>query len=193
MSRLTLVKHSLPQIESAVPAREWQLSPEGRDRAQSLAKRLSQCDPDVVVTSPEPKATQTGEIIASFLEVPLHEVDGLHEHDRRGVDFLEKSTFDRSIADLFSRPTELVLGNETADAAHTRFSQAIEEVLRKFAQRNVVAVAHGTVISLFVSRISDLDPFALWKRLGLPSWIVLTHPDFAVTDIVEGLGEDAVV
>ena len=193
MSRLTLLKHSLPQIETVVPAREWQLSSEGRVRAVTLAQRLSQHDPDVVVTSPEPKATQTGEIVASSLEVPLHAVDGLHEHDRRDVGFLEKALFERSIADLFSRPNELVLGNETADAAYTRFSTAIGEILRKFAQRSVVAVTHGTVISLFVSRIANMDPFELWERLGLPSWVVLTHPELAVVEIVGSLGEDAVV
>jgi broad specificity phosphatase PhoE len=43
--------------------------------------------------------------------------------------------------------------------------------------QNLAIVAHGTVISLFVSRLTNADPFLLWKRLGLPSFVVLSLPD----------------
>ncbi len=35
--RLILVKHSLPVLEPAVPAREWRLGEEGRRRCAGLA------------------------------------------------------------------------------------------------------------------------------------------------------------
>jgi broad specificity phosphatase PhoE len=37
----------------------------------------------------------------------------------------------------------------------------------------VVIVAHGTVISLFVSRLIGISDFLLWNELGLPSFVVI--------------------
>ena len=40
-----------------------------------------------------------------------------------------------------------------------------------------------------MSRISELDPFALWQQLGLPSWVVLSRPDLGVVEIRRSIGE----
>jgi hypothetical protein len=49
----------------------------------------------------------------------------------------------------------------------------------------VVVVAHGTVISLYVAGRTGAPPFGLWKRLGLPSFVVVTVPDGRVVSVVE--------
>ena len=192
MQTLILVKHSLPEIDSTVPAKEWHLSEEGRVRAQILAEKLSHYDLDVMVSSVEPKAIETAEIAARFLKTPVEIVKGLHEHERSHVGFLKKERFEQSIGRFFFRPTELIFGEETADKAHGRFSKAVYGLSNRFLQEKVALITHGTVLSLFVSRISALEPFALWKQLGMPSWIVLSRPDWGVVEICRSVeGEDA--
>ena len=182
MPVLVLVKHSLPEIDPAVPSREWRLSEVGRVRSRILAEQLDQYDLDEVISSNEPKAIETAEILASVLDIPVEVIEGLHEHERSNVGFLEKERFEQSIVRFFSRPAELVFGEETAEAAFDRFSKAVHVLADRFMQANVALVTHGTVLSLFVSRTSGLEPFATWKRLGLPSFIVLSRPGFGLVE-----------
>ena len=190
MQTLILVKHSLPEIDPSVPAKEWVLSDEGRRRARILGERLDRYNPDRVVSSIERKAFETAEIAAGALNVPVEVFDGLHEHERGNVGFLEKECFEQSIRRFYERPSELVFGEETADSAHDRFSMAVNRITARYPKENIAIVTHGTVLSLFVSRISDLEPFALWKRLGLPWWVVLSRPGFDVVEICRGMGEE---
>ncbi len=183
MSALVLVKHSLPLVDPGVPARKWRLSDEGRVRSRMLGEKLAGYDLNLVVSSDEPKAVETAEIAAEALDVPIEIVEGLHEHERGNVGFLEKDRFERSVERFFCGPADLVFGEETADEAHDRFSNAVNGLSDRFRHRNIAIVTHGTVLSLFVSRLSELEPFALWKRLGLPSWVTLSRPDFRVVEI----------
>jgi broad specificity phosphatase PhoE len=66
-----------------------------------------------------------------------------------------------------------VFGDETADAAHARFSGTVHSILKSDPDKTIVIVSHGTVISLFVSRLTGISDFQLWSELGLPSLVVL--------------------
>lgn len=189
MQTLILVKHSLPEIDPSVPANEWILSDEGRRRARRLGERLDRYNLHRVVSSIEHKAVETAEIAAGNLNVPVEVVQRLHEHERANVGFLEKERFERSIRRFFASPTELVFGEETADSAHDRFSNSVRKLTYRYPKENIAIVTHGTVLSLFVSRIADLGPFALWKQLRLPSWIVLSRPGFRVIEICPNIGD----
>lgn len=182
MPVLVLVKHSLPEIVPAVSSRDWHLSEEGRLRCQLLAKKLGRYNIDVIISSDEPKALETARISARRLNVPIEVAEGLQEHDRSNVGFLAKERFEQSIDRFFSRPAELVFGEETADTAYDRFSKAVYNLLERFPQANMALVTHGTVLSLFMSRTSTLEPFSTWKRLGLPSLIVLSRPELGVVE-----------
>ena len=189
MQTLVLVKHSLPEIDPAVPASKWHLSEEGRRRARKLGEKLDRYELDVIVSSIELKAMETAEIASGLLKTPMVIVEGLHEHDRSNVGFLEKERFEQSVSHFFARPADLVFGDETADQVHDRFSKAVYQLSDRFPRLNMAIVTHGTVISLFVSRISELEPFALWKQLGLPSWVVLSRPDLGVVEVCRNIGE----
>lgn len=191
MSVLILVKHAIPEVDPAVPARKWRLSEEGRVGSRTLGEELDRFDLDLVVSSDEPKAVETAEIAAEALDVPIEIVEGLHEHERGNAGFLEKERFERSVERFFSRPADPVFGEETADQAHDRFSKAVNGLLDRFRCEKIAIVTHGTVLSLFVSRISDIEPFALWKRLSLPSWVALSRPDFRVVDVRRNISDGA--
>lgn len=170
---LILVKHSLPTIVENVSAQEWELSDVGRGRAQQLAGRLNGYQPEVIVSSVEPKAKETAKIIAAKHNLELHFLEGLHEHDRSKVAYLPKDEFQATVREFFEKPDTLVFGSETADQCHARFEQAVHSILNHYLDKTVVIVAHGTVISLFVSRLTGISDLLLWNELGLPSFLVI--------------------
>jgi broad specificity phosphatase PhoE len=170
---LILVKHSVPEIDEARPARTWKLSEDGRLRAQRLAEQLESFEPEAILSSNEPKAKETAEILAGRLQLDVQIVPELHEHDRSNVPFLSHDVFQVSIRDFFQKPDELVFGRETADQAYARFYQAVHSILNEHRNKTVVILTHGTVISLFVARLTGTSDLELWNKLGLPSFVAI--------------------
>lgn len=176
--RLILVKHSLPEIVDGVRAREWRLSDEGRRRCDALADALAVYAPSGVITSSdEPKAIETAERVAARLGLPTAVDAGLAEHKRGAKKLLDEAEWQAAIGRLFARPDRLEYGEETGDQARTRFETAIRRALASRAidaTGACVCVAHGTVISLFTAAFAGLDGHDLWRRLELPSFVVLS-------------------
>lgn len=173
MKQLIFVKHSNPEIVEHVPAREWELSEDGRVRAKFLADKLKPYQPEVIVSSVEPKARQTAEILGAELGLTSHVMKGLHEHDRSRAPFYSKEEFQALVREFFAKPGMLVFGDETAEQALTRFRESVNAVLKTYEDKKLVVVAHGTVISLFVSKLTGVDGYLIWKDLGLPSFVFL--------------------
>jgi len=171
-------------------ASQWRLSDEGRRRCEPLADRLAAYDLVAIVSSEEPKAVQTGQIVAEALGLTFETVPGLHEHERGVVrDLGSREEFQAQVVRLFEHPGELVLGHETADQAHARFAGAVAHVVQEHPAGNLAIATHGTVMTLFVARTNGLDAVPFWKRLGLPSFVVLTLPSFSLVEVVENVGE----
>lgn len=139
-------------------------------------------------TSVEPKALETARRTGERLIVPVETVTGLHEHDRRDTGVLSDAEFDRAIGELFARPGDLVFGRETAAAALARFDAAVSGVLAAAPRiEDVLVVSHGTVIALYVAARTGTDGRALWKRLGLPSIVVLDRATGGLERVVEAV------
>src|SRR6266487_4239308 len=170
---LILVKHSLPGVVEDLPAHEWKLSDEGRARVKRLSEQLTRFQPEMVVSSNEPKARETAEIIARSHQLEVHLVEDLHEHDRSDISYLSQAEFQASIREFFRKPDVLVFGKETMNQRHARFSRAVNSILNDHVNKTVAIVAHGTVISLFVSRLTGISELLLWNELGLPSFVVV--------------------
>lgn len=181
---LILVKHSLPEILEDIPAQAWHLSDTGRALAGKLVGALMKWQPEIVVSSIEPKARETAEIIASKLGLEFHVVDGLREHDRSQSPYYSKVEFQNLVREFFEKPSELIFGNETASAVLERFYRAVDVVLNSYSDKNTIIVAHGTVISLYVSWLTGCDGFNLWRELGLPSFVVLDIQSRTLHEIV---------
>jgi len=183
--KLILVRHSLPEMVTGVLASEWHLSAEGCRRCSVLAGRLAAYELAAVISSEEPKAIETGQIVAETLGLPFETAPGLHEHVRGVVrDLGSREGFQAQVARFFEHPDELVLGYETADEAHARFARAIASVIERRPTTNLAIVSHGTVMALFITRTAGLDPIPFWKGLGLPSIVVLSLPDLEALEMV---------
>ncbi len=188
MRELVLVRHSQPEIEPDRPAATWRLSELGRRRAESLAARLGHYRANVIWCSREPKAKETGEIIGHALGLPLRVRDGLEEHHRRNVPFIQSAQeFEQAVEEFLSRPARLVLGSETANQARDRFTAAIEAVLQADFE-DVIVVTHGTVMALYLARIANVEPMSFWRELKTPCFVGVEIPRMRVGPIV-GSGE----
>jgi broad specificity phosphatase PhoE len=173
MTKLVLIKHSLPIIDPNKPAAMWQLSPEGAERCHRLATCLTDFLPAVLVSSVEPKAQATADHLAERLVLTATTIDGLEEQHRMTAPFFAHSALSEAMRGFFASPAELVFGEETAEAAFSRFSTTIDHLLGEHADRNLLVVTHGTVMSLYLSRWARIDPYLFWEKLGLPSFAVV--------------------
>jgi 2,3-bisphosphoglycerate-dependent phosphoglycerate mutase len=185
MSKLILIKHASPEVVSDVPSHRWRLSKRGRAQAAALAERLRVHAPEVIVTSEEPKAAETGQILADALGLSAGTAPKLHEHDPTNVPLMRTPEFISAMALFFNRPDELVLGRETARAARQRITDAIDRLLNAHLGKNLAIVTHGTVLALFAARAAGMDEFQLWRRMALPSFVVLTPPEMTRVELVE--------
>jgi broad specificity phosphatase PhoE len=185
MPYLVLVKHAMPVIDPTQPSRAWSLGADGRQGAAALVPHLAPYLPARLVSSIEPKASETAAVLGAELGIRHEEVEGLEEHHRAGAGFLRNEDFQQTIAAFFEKPGQLVFGAETADAAYERFGAAIERLVAAAPDKTCIVVAHGTVIALFVSRRAGIAPFPLWQRLGLPSFVVLELPAMRLVTVVE--------
>jgi broad specificity phosphatase PhoE len=185
MRKLILIKHARPQQVEGVPPEHWGLSDEGREACKALAELVRPLAPAVIATSTEPKAQETARVVGEIIGVPSEAIEDLGEHDRTGVPLMATREFISLMALFFKQPSRLVLGNETADKMASRFQRAIDGVLRAHPDGNVAVASHGTVIAQFAADHGAGDPFVLWRKMGLPSLIAFSIPDYHVTETVD--------
>lgn len=157
----------------------------GRRRAAVLAGRLARFRATRVVSSVEPKAVETAEIVAQHLGIPSVTAPGLHEHARDTAPFLPRADFDAAVEWLFEEPGRVVFGEESADAAADRFATAVDAIR---SGGDDLVVTHGAVISLYVARACGIHPFPLWRGLGLPSYVVLSGGARTSVEVVSAAG-----
>ena len=169
---LVLVKHAQPVLNANVPPREWRLGTEGEEQSRELAERLKAFLPFTLVSSNEPKAMQTAAIVATTLGVISRVANGLEEIDRPAMPILSRDEHERLNAALFRTRSIAVVGHESADTALARFEAAIQDTLAAVdVSTNVVVIAHGTVISLFVARCTGRDALDAWRALRCADFV----------------------
>jgi broad specificity phosphatase PhoE len=184
LRKLILIKHASPQVDPNIAPERWELSEQGRSRCAALAEAIRPYSPAVIVSSSEPKAEQTAQLVAAELRVKFEEGADLYEHDRSNVPHMSGREFISMMELLFRRPGELVLGDETADEAADRFELAVEQVLSAHPDGNAAIVSHGTVIALLLARRGAGRGFQIWREMGLPSFAVLELPGYRLERMV---------
>lgn len=184
MRKLVLMRHSQPEIEHSIPAATWSLSELGRRRAESMAAHLHGYRANLIWCSAEPKAVETAEIVGSVLGVPIRVKDGLEEHHRHNVPFFPTTQeFEQAVDEFISQPSRLVLGTETARQACARFTGAIEAVLEADSA-DAIAITHGTVMTLYLAKVADIQPMRFWRELRTPCLVEVELLNMRVGPIV---------
>jgi broad specificity phosphatase PhoE len=187
MKHIVFIRHSKVEQNPSVDSAEWRLSENGRILTQQLATQLSDYQPTRIITSPEPKAVETGQILASAWQTPCHSTEGLQEHDRRGAPyFASQQDFVAAVGRLFNEPDVLVFGNETAVQARVRFDTAVSQQINQHPNDTLAIVSHGTVMTLFTTHCNpqlDISPF--WQGLTLPCALIFTLPNFQLLQQID--------
>ena len=184
MRKLILIKHASPLVVPGTPPEKWKLSDRGRESCTPLAEAVRPHGVAKIFASEEPKARETAEIVGQQLGVAAESAPGLHEHDRSNVPHMRSGEFISHMEVFFRRPTERVLGRESAVQALDRFESAVNAAVQRHAEGNIAIVSHGTVIALFAAEHSDRYGFELWREMGLPSFAVFDLPDYHLREIV---------
>jgi len=185
LSRLLFVRHGQPKVDIEQPAGVWPLSDEGRAATIRMAEKIRPFAPSLFVSSTEPKASQTAYALAVALDADFQTFEGLEEHHRAKVGYLDQGTFENKVRDLFRQPDKRVFGEETANQAATRFAKAVKGVQRLYPNRSLGIVSHGTVISLWLERHAAADGLVTWKMLGLPSFVVYDPKQKKVVEMAD--------
>lgn len=173
-ARLILVKHGKPRIEPDQPRSEWGLSDAGRAAAASLASKLAAYAPRGLHTSPEPKAHETAAVLGGVFGLTPVVDSHLHEHRADFNPFTIQLEFEALVVRMFAQPQTLVMGEETGRAAHDRFVAAVARIQAE-GEGTQAVVAHGRIITLWLSRKLGRDPVTLWRRLGFATAAVLSE------------------
>lgn len=166
---LILVRHGRPAIDPDTPPPTWPLCEEGRQGCEKIIERVTALKPTRAVASPEPKALQTAQILAAPLGLEVEIDPGLHEHKRPHASFGSEQEFRDSIAQAFANPAEASPGGESPEEACARFAAA----LARHKGAPLLAVSHGTVMSLYLADKLGLDAHDLWRSLHMPDVFVL--------------------
>lgn len=182
---IILVKHALPEMDGNVPAKEWQLGEKGIKQAQKFARFVQDnldVDP-IMYTSPEPKAVATAQVMAETLGLDLKTEENLKEFDRPVLSIVsEEEHADRNEM-IFENPDQVIMGTETANQALARFEEGIKAVLKDPLEDERLVICHGTVMSLFLAKHNEVDAFDTWKKLGCPSYAVVSIPEFKILEL----------
>lgn len=166
---LILVRHGRPLIDPDTSPTTWPLCPDGREGCERLAQRILDFKPTAVVSSPEPKALQTAQILAARAGLEVAVDSGLHEHKRPHLSFGSEEEFRARIAKVFDDPSARTPGGESAHEAAERLAVALSH----HKGRPLLAVTHGTVMSYYLGERLGLDPHDLWRSLHMPDAFVL--------------------
>jgi broad specificity phosphatase PhoE len=157
VSRLFLIRHSLPEVDPAVEPSRWGLGDEGRRRAGLLAARLPSIR--ALFSSEERRALETATIVGAALNLAPVVRPGLHEHERSSAGWLENGDFRTAVYDFFATPVDFVFGSESADEAYDRIDSTVGGLMA-VAQDDIAVVGHGTVIALYVGRAVGVAPYS---------------------------------
>lgn len=178
-SRLILVKHGKPAISPEVPRSRWRLSDDGRLAAEVLAKILAPYEPAAVFTSPEPKAHDSARAMAGIWGLPVAVDENLAEQRADENPFVSRAEIEALILRALQNPADLILGEETGAAARERFDAAMARVAAT-GEGTKVVVAHGRIITFWLSARLGFDPVPFWKSLGFTQAAVVNGADWEI-------------
>jgi broad specificity phosphatase PhoE len=161
---LHLVRHGRPLITPGVPAAEWDLDPAAYDDVWALRASGRLPTRAAWLTSPEPKAVQTAQLLT---DGDVGVLPDLREHERTG-EWVED--FAGAVRRAFDHPDRpAVDGWEPLDDCRRRVTAAVRGVLEVHAGADVVLVGHGTAWTLVAADLTGQPPdLERWASLAMP-------------------------
>jgi broad specificity phosphatase PhoE len=181
---ISYVRHSMAVPDPDRHPTEWELDDRGRAEAERLADRLEVApEIGVLVSSTEPKALGTAEVIAAVWGAAVRPDERLREARRPWV-----GPGYRAVAHRYLRG-EPIDGWEPHADVSARTEAAVEEACDAADRRPVVVVTHGLVLAVHLRTKlgGGFDAESFWSCLAFPdAWALdssgLLHRPLAQLD-----------
>ena len=168
--RLILARHGATDYNRTRRFRTLQaaLSPEGRQQAQALARRLAAEPIAALYASPLSRSLETARPIAALLGLEIRQEHGLRDLDYgawAGLSTEEARANDAALYRTWLEQPHLAVfpGGEGLPAVRSRVLGALEEVHRRHAQQTVAFVTHDAVCRILICHALGLDDSHHWQ------------------------------
>lgn len=138
------------------------LNDTGREQARALAAHLRELSLEAVYTSPVSRASETAAIVASALDLPLHEDDRLREIAFGAFEGMTFAEVQRSYPEAARHWESGYLsyrapGGESREDVSRRMRGAWDEIISGGGKR-VAVVSHGSAIMMFLGSLYAVLP-----------------------------------
>ena len=183
---LVFIRHAKTKIEKEIPIEDWELTDEGKEQAEDLAKTGSFDDTEVIISSNEHKAYLTIKPLADKLGKEITKIAELGEIKRPDSEKLTSEEYNEMKAKIFQDLDFTDNNWETANHALERFKSAVEKINQEYENKKILICAHGTVMTLyFTSLQNQLDNLMeRWKGLEFGA-IGIVKNNKVIKDIVK--------
>lgn len=176
---LLLIRHAETNANASLLLAGWtdaDLSPRGERQVEVLAGHVALAHRDLAAlyASPLVRARRTAEAIGSLTghaPIYLDDLREMHFGDLEGLTFEELQA---SYSDLLAgnedaqQPEFAWPGGESHLGFRARVMAALNEIAARHVGRSVAVVAHGGVITAFMTALHG-EPMAAWRRWQVPN------------------------
>lgn len=176
-NKIIFLRHAKTKVDNTLPIADWFLTDDGVKHAKEVSSDPIFDDVDLIFASTERKAVDTAKPITERLGKEIIQVENLGEIKRPNAEKITLEEYKRLKSIVFSDFDKSESGWETVNRALSRFSKAVEEIDRKYENKVILIVAHGTVMSLYFANIQGKmdELFSRWKSLGFCEWGVVEN------------------
>ena len=137
-------------------------------------------DVDLIISSTEPKAYQTADMIALRQKQTVFRNPLFDELNRDGGFYLTSSQYKIAVQTVLQDYSYRVDGWETSASALSRFKRGINEVIAEHDAKRVLIISHGIVLTLYFSESLGNKDNMLVQELNLVRWDTLEYCSWGV-------------
>ncbi|MFJ7933732.1 histidine phosphatase family protein [Sporosarcina sp. NPDC096371] len=155
MTTIGLIRHGITEwnvLGRSQGISDIPLAEIGKQQAMALANRLSLEEKwDIIVTSDLSRAKETGQIIASKLNIPI----SMFEERIREINCgeIEGTTEEERLNRWGSNWRELNLGMEKFEDVSKRGCEFLSELATTYIDKRILVISHGALIGLTLQRL----------------------------------------
>lgn len=167
--------------------RERPLSEKGQLDAENVTHLLKDRHIDVVISSPYKRAIQTVQGIANTYDVSIQIEEDLRE---RLLSSESVTDFNDAVQKVWEDWDFAHEGGESNDVAKRRAVICMQNILKKYKDKNIVIGTHGNIMVLLMNYFDSKYDFRFWKTIRMPDIFKLNfhNEDLVSAERIENMG-----
>lgn len=167
--------------------RERPLSEKGQLDAENVTSLLKDAHIDVVISSPYKRAIQTVQGIANTYDVSIQIEEDLRE---RLLSSESVTDFNDAVQKVWEDWDFAHEGGESNDVAKRRAVICMQNILKKYKDKNIVIGTHGNIMVLLMNYFDSKYDFRFWKTIRIPDIFKLNfhNEDLVSAERIENMG-----